>query len=91
MRSPRFREESVTSTWIRATSPRTNCSTSYSVPKDASAAAVAAAAARSSARALEAGGAESDAEWPAYTTCQAGRPDRAIMTPSPRLGRSLVS
>jgi hypothetical protein len=69
-----FRGESVTSTWIRATSPKTNCSTSYTVPKEATAAMVAAAAAREQASSqLQADG--GDAEWPAYTTCKAGRPD----------------
>jgi hypothetical protein len=34
----RYVQESVTSTWIRATSPKCNCSTSYTVPKNADAA-----------------------------------------------------
>jgi hypothetical protein len=67
-----FRQESVTSTWIRATSPKCNCSTSYTVPKDATAATTAAAAAAATA-ASESGSGES--EWPAYSTCAAGRPD----------------
>jgi hypothetical protein len=62
-----FRAESVTSTWIRATSPKCNCSTSYTISKDATAAAAAAAAA--------AAGVGGDTEWPAYSTCAAGRPD----------------
>ena len=73
-----FREESVTSTWIRATSPKTNCSTSYTVPKDATAATVAAAAAaaaKQSALAEELTEGDDAEEWPAFTTCNAGRPD----------------
>jgi hypothetical protein len=68
-----FRQESVTSSWIRATSPKCNCSLSYTIPKDADAATTANAAAIASALPKNADGAA--AEWPAYTTCHAGRPD----------------
>jgi hypothetical protein len=68
-----FRQESVTSSWIRATSPKCNCSRSYTIPKDADAATTANAAATTSLLAENA--AEIEAEWPAYTTCHAGRPD----------------
>lgn len=75
-----FRAESVTSTWIRATSPLCNCSNSWSVRLNDS-------------EALPPGGAKSPATgrspsaraahqpqsdprgFPAYSTCAAGRPD----------------
>ena len=81
-----FHHESRTKTWIRATSPRTNCSRTWAVPRpgNAAAAAVAAAAARGEPAAAggEAAGGrrdlapgEGDEEFPAYSTCRAGRPD----------------
>ena len=64
-----FRTESVTSTWIRATSPRTNCSRSWAVPRPGEAAVVAAAPSREEGQQL------GEDEFPAFTTCRAGRPD----------------
>ncbi len=68
-----FRSESVTKTWIRATSPKTNCSRQWTIPINASAA---------EASMAHAALAEKDHEeqmpsesWPAYVTCQADRPD----------------
>ena len=60
-----FRSESVTSTWIRATSPKCNYSHKWPIPlMDGPESAPA--------PAEFGGGAE---EWPAYPTCAAGRPD----------------
>lgn len=52
-----FKEESVTRTWTRATSPRCNCSNTWS------------------ANHTRPTKAPDDTEFPAYTTCAAGRPD----------------
>ena len=68
-----FRQESVTSTWIRATSPKCNCSTSYVIPKDADAATTANIAAIATSLAKTSG--HCGTEWPAFKTCHAGRPD----------------
>ena len=53
-----FREESVTSDWIRATSPRTNCSHSWPINGSGRAAG---------------GGASAADSWPAYKSSAAGR------------------
>ena len=57
-----FREESVTATWIRATSPLTNCSRNWAVPLGEN-------ASRPAPRAEDA------VPYPAYPTCAASRPD----------------
>ena len=69
-----FRKESLSSTWIRATSPMCNCSHSWQIPKDADAT-KSAAAASAAAEALGSGATTEDGPYPAYPTCQAGRPD----------------
>jgi len=56
-----FREESVTKTWVRATSPKTNCSNSWTVPKHGGEA--------------PSPLPDEDGSFPAYPTCAAGRPD----------------
>ena len=56
-----FREESVTRSWIRATSPKTNCSNSWTVPK--------------AGRAAPTTHPDEAGSFPAYPTCAAGRPD----------------
>ena len=58
-----FVNESVTSTWIRATSPMCNCSKTFPVGGT-----------RPPATQLSSQS-PPDAMYPAYTTCQAGRPD----------------
>eukprot|EP00039_Didymoeca_costata_P004349 m.72778 g.72778 ORF g.72778 m.72778 type:complete len:733 (-) comp12357_c0_seq3:125-2323(-) len=59
-----FREESVTSTWIRATSPRCNCSNTWTIPISGS---------EGGTKTINLK--QNDSEWPAYSTCKAGRPD----------------
>eukprot|EP01046_Picozoa_sp_COSAG06_P025616 COSAG06_NODE_2163_length_7438_cov_2.447200_7_plen_421_part_00 len=75
-----FRKESVTSTWIRATSPTCNCSHSWQIPLDATRAVTDAAHADSVIPTQpHAGSSSSDNDiapsFPAYKTCAAGRPD----------------
>ena len=68
-----FRDESVTSTWIRATSPSCNCSNSWQIPVDADGPTSAARASEAASSQLQSTG--DSAAYPAYSTCAAGRPD----------------
>ena len=64
-----FRQESVTKTWIRATSPKTNCSKTTPLPLDSTT--------KLSDRHSDTSGADEKqgGEYPAFPTCAAGRPD----------------
>lgn len=78
-----FREESVTSTWVRATSPRTNCSRSWPVKRPGNNGTMNVDGDATTARRTETADvrtfgserSEESSEFPAYATCAAGRPD----------------
>jgi hypothetical protein len=76
-----FRAESVTKTWIRATSPKCNCSNTWEVPlaggddNSAGGSGGAVGVGTPGEKNLLPGTAGSAGEWPAYPTCAAGRPD----------------
>jgi hypothetical protein len=85
-----FREESVTSTWIRATSPKCNCANNYTVPYSGNGGSAAVASTSTLTRARNSSGGDggentntgtidgneiSTAAWPGFATCQADRPD----------------
>ena len=70
-----FRHESVTSSWIRATSPQCNCSRSWQIPLDATAEQTAAAAIAAAKKSKVKSGSTRQQQYPAYPTCHAGRPD----------------
>ena len=59
-----FRNECVTKTWTRATSPKTNCSHSWEIKPG-----------REQLTTDNKEVDDSTSEWPGYTTCNAGRPD----------------
>ena len=69
-----FREESVTSSWIRATSPQCNCSNSWTIPLHHSAA-TGAGSNTTTQQPPALSRQEQEQVWPAYDTCRAGRPD----------------
>ena len=72
-----FKEESVTSTWIRATSPQTNCSVTkvlaYPGGEDVGGAKTKTMARKEETNASATSGATTS--YPGLTTCSAGRPD----------------
>jgi len=70
-----FRAESVTSTWIRATSPTCNCSHSWESPMDGTQSDVTAAHAKAVTAESTTGSTSDPGPYPAYKTCAAGRPD----------------
>ena len=68
-----FMDESLTSTWIRATSPKTNCSRVWSAERTPPGSATTDDEHDTTVPYPPA--APNDEEFPAYTTCKAGRPD----------------
>jgi hypothetical protein len=68
----RFREESLTSTWIRATSPLTNCSVNFTLPYSPT---VSATPTEPMTIAEAGAAAPPDSKYPGFDTCKADRPD----------------
>eukprot|EP00040_Diaphanoeca_grandis_P030960 m.184217 g.184217 ORF g.184217 m.184217 type:complete len:635 (+) comp32181_c5_seq16:689-2593(+) len=71
-----FRLESVTSNWIRATSPKCNCSNIKTVPyRTSSSTSPSASTVSAASSSASSSSSSEEPSWPGFTTCQADRPD----------------